>query len=84
MFPLSIGAMTGLSNWRRSRLPAVVEITITVPFAAVTRAQMAVFLLRSKYGGNYIPPAARGVQCLGMCRLVIGVHPGLKLWRQKK
>ena len=26
----------------------------------MTRAQMAVFLLRSKYGSNYVPPAATG------------------------
>ncbi len=30
------------------------------PEAEVTRAQMAVFLLRSKYGGSYTPPAATG------------------------
>lgn len=31
------------------------------PDAVVTRAQMAVFLLRSKYGSGYSPPAATGV-----------------------
>lgn len=30
------------------------------PSAQVTRAQMAVFLLRSKYGASYTPPAASG------------------------
>ena len=30
------------------------------PESEVTRAQMAVFLLRSKYGGSYTPPAATG------------------------
>lgn len=30
------------------------------PGAAVTRAEMAVFLLRSKFGGGYVPPAATG------------------------
>ncbi len=31
------------------------------PQRSVTRAQMAVFLLRARYGGNYLPPAPRGV-----------------------
>jgi hypothetical protein len=31
------------------------------PSASVTRAQMAVFLLRAKYGSSYSPPAATGV-----------------------
>jgi hypothetical protein len=31
------------------------------PNAPVTRAQMAVFLLRTKYGSGYVPPAATGV-----------------------
>jgi hypothetical protein len=31
------------------------------PGAAVTRAQMAVFLLRAKYGSGYSPPAATGI-----------------------
>ena len=31
------------------------------PNATVTRAQMAVFLLRAKYGAGYSPPAASGV-----------------------
>jgi hypothetical protein len=31
------------------------------PDAEVTRAQMAVFLLRAKYGASYSPPAATGV-----------------------
>jgi hypothetical protein len=31
------------------------------PNAEVTRAQMAVFLLRAKYGASYSPPAATGV-----------------------
>jgi hypothetical protein len=30
------------------------------PEANVTRDQMAVFLLRAKYGGSYAPPVARG------------------------
>ncbi len=30
------------------------------PGNGVTRAQMAVFLLKSKYGSNYVPPAATG------------------------
>lgn len=30
------------------------------PDVAVTRAQTAIFLLRSKYGGNYTPPPATG------------------------
>ncbi len=30
------------------------------PFKAVTRAEMAVFLLRSRHGGDYVPPAASG------------------------
>jgi hypothetical protein len=31
------------------------------PAAVVTRDQMAVFLLKAKYGSNYVPPAATGV-----------------------
>ena len=31
------------------------------PSATVTRAQMAVFLLRARYGSGYAPPAATGV-----------------------
>lgn len=31
------------------------------PFGSVSRAQMAVFLLRAKHGANYSPPAATGV-----------------------
>jgi hypothetical protein len=31
------------------------------PGAVVTRAQMAVFLLRAKYGSSYTPPPASGV-----------------------
>ena len=31
------------------------------PNATVTRDQMAVFLLRAKYGSSYLPPAATGV-----------------------
>jgi hypothetical protein len=31
------------------------------PNDEVTRAQMAVFLLRVKYGSNYTPPAATGI-----------------------
>jgi len=31
------------------------------PDAVVTRAQMAIFLLRSKHGSNYTPPAASGI-----------------------
>jgi hypothetical protein len=31
------------------------------PSATVTRSQMAVFLLRAKYGSDYIPPAATGI-----------------------
>ena len=30
------------------------------PSAPVTRAQMAVFLLRARHGSSYVPPAARG------------------------
>lgn len=31
------------------------------PAATVTRGEMAVFLLRAKYGGNYTPPPATGI-----------------------
>ena len=31
------------------------------PTAAVTRDQMAIFLLRAKYGSSYVPPTATGV-----------------------
>jgi hypothetical protein len=31
------------------------------PDAAVTRAQMAVFLLKARHGSDYVPPAATGV-----------------------
>jgi hypothetical protein len=33
---------------------------IYCPDSPVTRAQMAVFLLRSKHGASYVPPAATG------------------------
>ena len=35
---------------------------IYCPEVAVNRAQMAVFLLRGKYGSSYTPPAATGAQ----------------------
>ncbi|HSK65697.1 MAG TPA: hypothetical protein VK888_02120, partial [Anaerolineales bacterium] len=31
------------------------------PTTAVTRDQMAIFLLKAKYGSDYVPPAATGV-----------------------
>jgi hypothetical protein len=37
------------------------NLPIYCPESPVTRAQMAVFLLRTKYGGNYQPPAPTGI-----------------------
>jgi hypothetical protein len=34
------------------------------PSSPVTRAQMAIFLLRAKYGDDYVPPAATGTEFL--------------------
>ncbi len=34
------------------------------PSSPVTRAQMAIFLLRAKYGDDYVPPAASGTEFL--------------------
>ena len=41
---------------RRDAAPA-----LFCPNAAVTRAQMAVFLLKARHGSDYVPPAAAGV-----------------------
>jgi murein DD-endopeptidase MepM/ murein hydrolase activator NlpD len=67
--PPDVGSSTGFgdvppSYWSASFIKQLVTEGITVgcgggnycPEQPVTRAQMAVFLLRSKYGGSYAPP----------------------------
>jgi Leucine-rich repeat (LRR) protein len=67
--PPDVGAGTGfgdvpLTYWAAAFIKQLVTDGITVgcgggnycPENPVTRAQMAVFLLRSKYGGSYMPP----------------------------
>jgi triacylglycerol esterase/lipase EstA (alpha/beta hydrolase family) len=67
--PPAVGAGTGFgdvppSYWSASFIKQLVIDGITVgcgsgnycPEQPVTRAQMAVFLLRSKHGGSYVPP----------------------------
>jgi CSLREA domain-containing protein len=67
--PPAVGASTGFSDvrtdhWAASWIKQLAAEGITsgcgsgnyCPAGAVTRAQMAVFLLRSKYGANYNPP----------------------------
>jgi hypothetical protein len=68
--PPAVGAGTGFADvpttyWASAWIKQLVVEGITVgcgngnycPEAPVTRAQMAVFLLRSKYGASYNPPA---------------------------
>jgi hypothetical protein len=68
--PPDVGSSTGFNDvppgyWADRFIKQLVTDGITVgcgggnycPENAVTRAQMAVFLLRSKYGGSYQPPA---------------------------
>ena len=68
--PPAVGASTGFGDvptdyWAAAFIKQLVADGITVgcgsgnycPENGVTRAQMAVFLLRSKHGGSYTPPA---------------------------
>jgi hypothetical protein len=71
--PPAVGAGTGFgdvspSYWSAAFIKQLVTDGITVgcgsgnycPEQPVTRAQMAVFLLRSKHGGSYVPPGVGG------------------------
>ena len=71
--PPAVGASTGfgdvaISYWAAAWIKQLVTEGITAgcgtgtycPESPVTRAQMAVFLLRSKYGTSYSPPAVGG------------------------
>jgi hypothetical protein len=71
--PPAVGASTGfgdvqLAYWAAAWIKQLAAEGITggcgsgnyCPEAPVTRAQMAVFLLRSKYGASYSPPAVGG------------------------
>jgi hypothetical protein len=72
--PPAVGASTGFTDvpvgyWAAAWIKQLAAEGITsgcgtgvyCPDATVTRAQMAIFLLRSKHGLVYTPPAATGV-----------------------
>jgi len=72
--PPAVGASTGFSDvpvgyWAAAWITQLALEGITsgcgggnyCPEAPVTRAQMAVFLLRAKHGSGYVPPSATGV-----------------------
>jgi hypothetical protein len=71
--PPAVGGSTGFGDvqpghWAAAWIKQLANDGITsgcgngnyCPEASVTRAQMAIFLLRSKYGPNYSPPAVGG------------------------
>jgi hypothetical protein len=71
--PPAVGGSTGFNDvsiyyWAAAWIKQLAAEGITggcgggnyCPTSPVTRAQMAVFLLRSKYGAAYVPPAATG------------------------
>jgi hypothetical protein len=71
--PPTVGAGTGfldvpLTYWAGAWIKQLAAEGITAgcgsgnycPEGLVTRAQMAIFLLRSKHGGSYVPPAVGG------------------------
>ncbi len=73
--PPSVGASTGFNDvppgyWSASWIKQLAAERITngcgngnyCPDSAVTRAQMAIFLLKSKYGAVYTPPPATGTK----------------------
>jgi hypothetical protein len=72
--PPAVGASTGFTDvpvgyWAAAWVKQLAAEGITggcgtgiyCPDATVTRAQMAVFLLKSEHGSSYLPPAATGV-----------------------
>jgi hypothetical protein len=72
--PPDVGVSTGFSDvatnyWAAAWIKQLAAEGITsgcgagiyCPDATVTRAQMAVFLLKAKHGSSYSPPAATGV-----------------------
>ena len=72
--PPAVGASTGFSDvatnyWAAAWIKQLAAEGITggcgsgnyCPDATVTRAQMAIFLLKAKHGSSYSPPAATGV-----------------------
>ena len=72
--PPAVGASTGFTDvatdyWAAAWIKQLAAEGITggcgagnyCPDATVTRAQMAVFLLKAKHGSSYSPPAATGV-----------------------
>ena len=72
--PPAVGASTGFSDvatsyWAAAWIKQLAAEGITggcgsgnyCPDATVTRAQMAVFLLKAKHGSSYSPPTATGV-----------------------
>jgi len=66
----TIFADVGINYWARAYIERLYAAGITggcgtsplsyCPTAPVTRAQMAIFLLRAEHGSGYAPPAARG------------------------
>jgi hypothetical protein len=72
--PPAVGASTGfndvpITHWAAAWIKQLAYEGITggcsggsyCPETAVTRAEMAIFLLRAKYGPTFAPPAASGV-----------------------
>jgi len=72
--PPAVGVSTGFTDvatdyWAAAWIKQLAAEDITsgcgagnyCPDATVTRAQMAIFLLKAKYGSSYSPPAATGV-----------------------
>ena len=72
--PPAVGASTGFTDvatdyWAAAWIKQLAAEGITggcgsgnyCPDATVTRAQMAVFLLKAKHGSSYSPPTATGV-----------------------
>lgn len=51
-------------------------ITIYCPDSTVTRAQMAIFLLKSMHGSSFVPPAVEVSTGLTMSPLIIGPPHG--------
>jgi hypothetical protein len=54
-------ALDWIEDLAASGVTAGCDTFLYCPDRPVTRAQMAVFLLKAKHGGGYVPPAASGV-----------------------
>jgi hypothetical protein len=54
-------ALDWIEDLARSGVTAGCDTYLYCPERPVTRAQMAVFLLKARYGSAYVPPAAVGV-----------------------